>query len=785
MASLESKPSAQPLPLARDPAAWLLATLGLSFFARVLFWGQTLYFRDLYQFYLPQKALIARRLANLEIPLWNDLFHTGMPLLADISNGALYPANALYWLLSPIRALNVDIALHTIGASLAAYALGRHFRLGQPAAVAVALVYSYSGFALSSIPYLVAHQGRMYLPWMLLVWVRYLATGDRRAWLVTTVLGTLQVLAGRPEVVAVTHLTLLTWTLVMADRGRWRQLGANLGLTVAVIGLAAVQLVPMAGLAMHSSRGAGLSFASWSWWSLWPARLLELLVPGFFGAVDTFDVNHDYWGMGRVDGFPYFPGIYVGVLTGILALTGATSPAVGRRLRWLLATLAVTSIALSLGRHWPFFETIYQVLPPVRIFRFPSKLLELSILPIGLLAGFGLERMDQEDGTALRRATRQLGAAALGALLVAALLRWLPHSAIPLTALFNRADDLVRSGLAAAFGHVGAVALIATLILFAKRGQRSGRQIAIALAALLAFDLAIAGRRVNPVADDDLFTRIPGPVPAVRAAVGDGRLFRTKDPEPPIKPPTNESFWRYAHNRERLDRFLATSFGIPVAYHVDFNGLASKEMLRLARALHTAPWKQRLGPLAAADVRIVASSYPLNTVNLLAADPGEAAGLYLYRNPRASGPAVFVPKSRLMNSADEALSTLLDSDFDPRRSVILDVAEGNAASSDNCPTTGGAQIVTRRPEHWSVTVEAPCAGFLVLQQGFDRGWQTRVDGAPIVQRHANVAFTAIPLPAGVHQVERRYRPVSVATGLGLSLATVLFLVVATIRRRRP
>ena len=67
------------------------------------------------------------------------------------------------------------------------------------------------------------------------------------------------------------------------------------------------------------------------------------------------------------------------------------------------------------------------------------------------------------------------------------------------------------------------------------------------------------------------------------------------------------------------------------------------------------------------------------------------------------------------------------------------------------------------------------------------GWSVRVDGEPARSLTANHAFRAVVVDAGEHEIEWRYRPVSVLAGAaasGLGVAAWLGLAVV-LRRRDP
>jgi uncharacterized membrane protein YfhO len=81
---------------------------------------------------------------------------------------------------------------------------------------------------------------------------------------------------------------------------------------------------------------------------------------------------------------------------------------------------------------------------------------------------------------------------------------------------------------------------------------------------------------------------------------------------------------------------------------------------------------------------------------------------------------------------------------------------------------------------------------LVLLDTYASGWKAEVDGRPVRIYPANLAFRAVEVPPGTHEVDFRYAPLSVTLGLALSgagwlLAGALALGgrVAGSRRRRP
>ena len=65
-------------------------------------------------------------------------------------------------------------------------------------------------------------------------------------------------------------------------------------------------------------------------------------------------------------------------------------------------------------------------------------------------------------------------------------------------------------------------------------------------------------------------------------------------------------------------------------------------------------------------------------------------------------------------------------------------------------------------------------GYVSISQVFFPGWRATVDGRPVEPIPAFLATTAIPVPAGSHEVEFWYAPKSFAVGAIISITTLIF-----------
>lgn len=772
--------------LVKEKGFWVLHLVGVLYFFRPLLGGETFFFRDLYQAYLPFEALWIDLLKAGEPPFWNPRLHGGMPLLADVNLTALYPAKLLGFLLAPAAALSVNIVLHVLASAAAAYLLARCLGVRAPAAFVAGAVFGYCGFTLSQANILIRIQSMPYMPLVILFWHFFLVDGRRRWYLSAVACGALQIFAGSPTVVVPTLALALVWGLCLTE-ARWsraRRAALWLTLVAAVAGMAAPQILPTAELIRHSSRGAGMTYQEFSLWSLHLLRLPELVLPGYLGPINRGS-DESYWGTLRVDhGFPYFVSLYVGALALVLALLGGAAGGgrtAHRRLRRALLALAVLAVLLSTGRFLPLFHWLYEIVPGIRLFRYPVKLLAFAVLPLALLAAFGAEVVLARDRAAARRIRRTLVAVwiVLGVPLLLLLLAMHvePWSGPVLEALYGQVVSEAREGLSRAATHALVFGLLATLVGFLASRSRSPAR-AWALAAVVLADLLIAGRGLNPTVPSEMITKVPPAARLVRTEIGDGRLFRAARIEDfDLHMPTDDVLWLYRWNQEILSFYLGASYGIPVIYHQDFDGLAPYRTLLLGRVMDTLSWDERWPILAAGSVRVIMTNEQLARPELESIGTIESASqvpVHVYRYSAAAHRLEWIGVWHRVDSPRDALRAMLSPGFDPRRHAVLE-APIDARTRAACDAPARVELLEARASRRTYTVSAPCDGVLVFSETFYPGCEVRIDGRRVPIWPANVAFTAAPVGAGEHRVEWRFVPTSFYRGLAAAALTLLVL----------
>ena len=185
--------------------------------------------------------------------------------------------------------------------------------------------------------------------------------------------------------------------------------------------------------------------------------------------------------------------------------------------------------------------------------------------------------------------------------------------------------------------------------------------------------------------------------------------------------------------------------------------------------------------LSLADVRHVVSPFP-------AAIPGgrlerQGGGVFLYALSRPQG-RVFFARSGREAGDDDVFHALTAPDFDPEAVVFLAPPAGPLPPARSGRSFSVARVVSDAPELLTVDVEASEAGFLVLTRAHDRGWEARVDGNGVPLLRADLALSAVLLPAGAHRLELVYRPVAFRVGAAISIASLVVLAGLVLAGRR-
>lgn len=787
--------------LVRGPRG-VLALVTAILFAETLTGARILYERDIHLWFYGQVETLVRIVAAGSWPVWDPYLAFGQPLVANPGAQVLYPWTWLNFLLEPSTYYTVYIVSHHLLAAAGFYALAGRLGISRPGSLIAATLWAVSGPLLSFVNLWQHFAGAAWIPWVLVAADRALAKPRVDRVLAWGGLVALQVLAGSLEMVLV-GAALSTVVLVRrlapleGAAARGGRVAAASAAAVFALGLSAALWLPALDL-LGASRRQGLEAGIRTFWSLHPASLPQVLWPVVLDDLPLADQAKKLLFDGRE---PFLASIYVG-----LSALPLVAAALLARSRLVLALLAVTlpAVVFALGRHTPVYDLALQAVPPLGMFRFPSKLMIVPAFSWALLAGLGFDRWST---LSLRRVRAVSWVSTLGVAVSAA-------AAIAVAVAPQRLGAWLLAGDASVLWPVGAklfaaAALAATLALLARAGRLSG---AVAVA-LVAADLLVAHRGLNATIPKQLLLAPPPTLGAIEVR-GPTRIFafayvsrvigrELRRPQirdaftAAAEPPLSASARTAIGLQEYLAYSAASRWGLYSGYWADSLAIGSQKLYNLdlfLQAVEETPGFLRMLRVGAVSHVIAIHTEGLEELAPVAtfASPFKRP-IRVYRVPDPL-PRVYVVGGARAVDGYPAYQALVDPGFDPTAEIVVPsgspVWHEASAAAVRAPGRGGVlRALAYGADRIRASVTMDRHGYLAVADAWAPGWVALVDGVEAPVLRANVAFRAVPVPPGEHEVELAYRPPGLRTGLIVSaacaLAGLLAAVLAARVRRQP
>lgn len=95
----------------------------------------------------------------------------------------------------------------------------------------------------------------------------------------------------------------------------------------------------------------------------------------------------------------------------------------------------------------------------------------------------------------------------------------------------------------------------------------------------------------------------------------------------------------------------------------------------------------------------------------------------------------------------------------------------------------GDVAITRAKSGYDMAADMKHGGWVVVSVAAWPGWRAYIDGRRIRWQFADIAFIAIYVPAGKHQVRLAYWPESFVNGRAISFGTLIAIALFLIVRR--
>jgi hypothetical protein len=724
----------------------LFVLLVLVVYADPLFLRRNFAGRDLVAYNLPMEKAIHDAYTRRRLPVWISEISGGRPLMPNPNAGALYPLRPLLALVPFPFAVRLFPVLHWALAGIGTIGLLRAIGVSAAATWIGAVTYVFSGVVASEAFFPHLMPGMALLPWILLVVARSLPPVAKV--LTLSILFALEILSGDAFQIPLALASAFLWVWLETgglERGRLLVLLSCAVLLGAV--LAAPQILATALWIPETQRAVtGLKLEDSLLYSLSPLRLLELVVPYPFGATWTADpsllwtttVFHQKTG-----------GLFVSVYAGAFAVIGATAARPGRfhGVRFARALLLLTVALCVLPSLVPLrFEKLSS---PVAL-RNPEKFAVAIVFALALLAALGFEEF---------RRSRRLP---VWALLIAVVLCLLAAVSALLPAVTGRAALwLVRSGpglapragrhLAGALAEAGLFWTATVLALEAlATGRRGG--LAIALVILTVCPIVSNRRIAQTVREDEIFP--PTAFARFLARADPGAAYRTLGESIYLTFSPLEAYFSRAdphYNdfpRRTWYEHTQTLWSRGTVFNMDFDrgNLSRVESLRLValRAAHLSASENFFGGLALRwgirfrDERPLAGYRPVGGDALQIWDelPGALPDVRLVTKWREETDSVSAWRSLPQLSAGE---------------IVVETGQQREAAAQG----GELRLLEKSPERVSLEVSAPDATWLFVLRAY---WSYRtvlLDGNEVPFYPAQLAFSAVPVPAGRHRIDWR------------------------------
>jgi hypothetical protein len=748
--------------------------------------------------------------------LWLPNIYSGLPTAAAFYGDIFHPLTVLLRYIMPVHiAWAWTFVIQIFLAGLGTYLYARELKLAAPAAFLMAIGYMFAGSVVSSTHE--GHDGRLIcttmLPLVLFFLEKGIGSGRLVHFLLSAVMMGLQLYSGHVQQAYYTGFAVVIYFLFrffsrLSDRRKpgarpgptWRLAGYFVLMLVFLVGLVALQYLPIYGSVGSGVRGASRGWAFATSWAMGPIETLDLLNSRFMGGLEH------YWGRNSFKGHTE----YLGILPLLLALAGLAFTWRERFTKFLFGLLCLT-VLMAWGGYTPFYYIPYYLFPGVAKFRAPSLIFFVSAFSIVALAGMGLKYIfgDKGQGPGAAEQARLVrfcywaGGVGIGLLLIVAAGQGAVVSVVTgITKLDPNAMKANYSNLLA--GQAIATVLIvlnAGLLWLVARRRLKPAYFAVAAGLLLVVDTWVVDSQYIKSYDPPATSfAADEAVSYLRQHAGDYRVM-----------PVFYVDLRSGENKSDKGLLLVNNIENiggqhpnPLQNYMDFLGSEKTVMFGSglpsdqpgARELVNLRNRRFLDLL---NVKYVVTALPADASKYPVEFQRQTAGLRqqiaqfvnqtglvldmagrdatVYRNDSVLPRAFVVPDFEVRKDNEAAIARLKDPGFDLHRCVLLSEEPTGAKHPTDAAAgaPGTATVKSRNANKIVVEARMERPGFLVLSENYHPDWKAFDNGQPLTILRAYETLRAVYLDAGNHTVEFRYESKYLKIGGMLTLLSLLVL----------
>jgi hypothetical protein len=673
-------------------------------------------------------------------------------------------------------AMRVFPIVHWAAAGIGMMLFLRSISASRAAGWVGAVTYAFSGVAVGEVFFPHIQPGMTLLPWILWAVARPTRNRGRKLLLISTLFA-LILLAGDVFTIGIAFLCAVLWILTERSRSKWGRELILLALGAALAGLIALPQILATLLWVPDTNRSilGMKLQETFFYSISPFRLLEFAVPYLFGSTWTLD-EWTVWGrpVFRFKEMGIFSTLYCGALPVISVMTSWRwrAPAL-RFARVLLVSALFAAVAPSL------LPSRWGRLPSPLPLRFPEKFAVAIVLALAVLTALAVDRF-RSSGRSPRWALLGGGVLALAAGLAAVFPGPAGRLAVELIGSPPWPGDIPRTsiGLQEIAAHELPSALaeagllwVFTVVALDRLVRPERRGLVVALLLLTIVPIASNRRIARSVRVEEMLS--PGPF---------ARSIDRRDPEGAYRT-LGESFYagaskiqkrQIASDPEAVDDVLyrQTLAGKGTVFNFDFDSGDSARLESLRRL----SWVVARSGDPPAFFGGFALRWGIRFRDQKPV-PGYqrfgGTGVHDWDELRGAHPDV-----RLVEAWRETTGPLQSS------RLVLGLEPGEVVVENGLERAGRARsgtvrVLERGPARLLADVEAPDPTYLFVLRGFWNYRRVLLDGKPVETVPAQLAFSAVAIPAGRHTIDwteqipglevSRYGPLLAAVLLGLLL----------------
>ncbi len=707
----------------------------------------------------------AESLQDGSLPHWNPYVFCGTPFYSSFSAPVFYPVRGLLLLITGVEGMArflfpVQMLLGGIFAWLFLGSIGvsRWGRIAGSIAFAVT--------AWSNTLFYAGHGSKIicwsFLPLLLYSCEKWMQTRRGKYIAIGGIALGMQTLASHPQMVLYSVGAALIWFGFRAF-SRKGTIGKNLGsasmgivtIVLLAVAIGAVQLLPGYNFSEYSTRGDNLSLDQASSYSLPPEETLTMLFPHLFGYRHGFPDS-------TFSGVP----LYFGRLglrlssefTGILVFLLASAAFLGfsKKYRWPLLAIMVTGLLTSWGGYTPFFGVLYKIVPFFSKLRAPHMAAFLTTSAIALSAGPGFDAIFRNDSFPRRKFL--IGISVFASICV--LIFLLADSVLPglQSGWWSRMGNPSASGYASVvqrrvdmaspdFLKAAAAALVLAGLIYFRNKIKMGLFIpGTVLSVLIAVEIIPLDKDFQFYLDETSVDELFDHDNDLSALTGSGRLL-----------PGGNEFVPYHIRSVGGYHAAKTAIAEDLQYIISTGGVIAARQTAFT-VLQTQDGYLTYAQFRGSIIEQTSSSNPSYVDTLEALLPVEPL------------PRVWFAEAWVELSENQCLN-LLSSGIDPQEITIL--YESSELPEILNTSEAEATIVLDEPQQVTIRTDNPEDGLLILADTWYPRWHVFIDGEPASMMQANHWQRGVVVPSGLHEVEFRFDSSDVTTGLVISIAGLL------------